>query len=77
MFLCSTSILWASSHRLGGFRQSEFQTSLLSYRDDLENWNFTCSKFTYHIFKKTNNKGDCQAAELESRSNMDPSDILD
>ena len=39
---------------LQGFWQSEFQTSLLSYRDYLENWNFTCSKFTYDIFQKAN-----------------------
>ena len=26
------------------FQQSEFQTSLLSYRDKLENWNFARSK---------------------------------
>ena len=30
---------------LRGFRQSETQTSLLSYRDKLENWNFAGSKF--------------------------------
>ena len=42
---------------LRGFRQSEIQTSLLSYRDYLENWNFTCSKFTYETFQTTKNKG--------------------
>ena len=36
-----------------GFRQSEFQTSLLSYRDKLENLNFTCSKCTYDSFQKS------------------------
>ena len=30
---------------LRGFRQNEFQTSLLSYRDQLKNWNFACSKY--------------------------------
>ena len=33
-------------------RQNEFQTSLLSYRDKLENWNFICGKFTYDTFQK-------------------------
>ena len=42
---------------LRGFRQSEIQTSLLSYRDLLENWNFTSTKITYDTFKKANNKG--------------------
>ena len=41
---------------LRGFRQSEFQTSLLRYRDYLENWNFTCAKFTYDTFQIANNK---------------------
>ena len=34
---------------LQGFRKSDFQTSLLSYTDWLENCNFTCSRFTYRI----------------------------
>ena len=42
---------------LRGFRQSEFQTNPLSYIDYLENWNFTCSKFTYDIFQNAHNKG--------------------
>ena len=47
---------------LRGFRQSEIQTSLLSYRDNLENYNFTSSKLTYEIFQKANNKGVDQTA---------------
>ena len=47
-----------------GFRQSEIQTSLLSYRDQLENWNFTCSKFMYDTFQKANNKGADQSAQM-------------
>ena len=47
-----------------GFRQSEFQTDLLSYRDWLENWNFTCSKVKYGTFKKANNEGDDQTARM-------------
>ena len=47
-----------------GFCQREFQTSLLSYRDNLENWNFTCSKLTYDAFQKTNNKGADQTARM-------------
>ena len=49
---------------LQGFRKSEFQTSLLSYTDWLENWNFTCSKFTYDTFHKANNKGADQTAQM-------------
>ena len=49
---------------LRGFRQSEFQTSLLSYRDKLENCNFTCSKYTYNTFQKANNEGADQTARM-------------
>ena len=42
---------------LWGFCQSEIQISLLSYRDNLENWNFTSSMFTYEISHKANIKG--------------------
>ena len=37
---------WTSSRQtcLPGFWQTETQTSLISCRDLLENWNFTCSK---------------------------------
>ena len=48
----------------GGFRQSEFQTSLLSYSNYLESWNFTCSKFTYDNFQKANNNGADQTARM-------------
>ena len=37
---------------LQGFRQSEIQTSLLSYGDRLENWNFALNKFRYNISNK-------------------------
>ena len=46
------------------FCQSEIQTSLLSYRDNLENLNFTSSKFTYKIFQKAKNEGDDQTARM-------------
>ena len=49
---------------LWGIRQSEFQTGLLSYRDYLENRNFTCSKFTFDTFHKVNNKGADQTARM-------------
>ena len=49
---------------LWGFRQKEFQTSLLSYRDYLENRNFACSEFRYESFQKANNKGADQAARM-------------
>ena len=58
-------LVWASSREnlsSRGFRQSEFHTSLLSYIDYLENWNFTCSKFSYDTFQKANNKGADQTA---------------
>ena len=54
---CDKTCLW-------GFRQSETQTSLLSYRDKLENQNFTCSKYRYDTFQKVNNKGVDQSAQM-------------
>ena len=61
--------IWAFHEKtcLSGVRQSEFQTSLLSYRDYLENWNFTRSKFTYETFQKANNKGTDQTAQAGLR----------
>ena len=47
-----------------GFWQSKFQNSLLSYRDYVENWNFSCSKFTYGTFQKANNKSADQTAQM-------------
>ena len=47
---------------LWGFRQSGIQTSLLSYRDLLENRNFACSKIWYDTFQKANNKSADQTA---------------
>ena len=44
--------------------KSEIQASLLSYRDQLENWKFACSKSTYDSFEKTNNKGADQSARM-------------
>ena len=49
---------------LRGLRQSEIQTSLPSYRDALENRNFTRSKFTYETYQKANNKGADQSARM-------------
>ena len=49
---------------LRGFRHNEPQTSLLSYRDYLENWNFNCYKFTYGTFQKANNKGADQSVRM-------------
>ena len=46
---------------LQGFRQSKFQTSLLSCSDYLENENFTCSRCRYDTFQQANNKGADQA----------------
>ena len=34
-----------------GFRQSDAQISLLSYRDWLENTTFACSKYRYDAFQ--------------------------
>ena len=47
-----------------GFRQSECLTGLHSYRDNVENCSFTCSKFTYETFQKGNNKGADQTARM-------------
>ena len=49
---------------LRGVSQSGFQTGILSYRDYLENRNFTCSKFTYKTLQKWNNKGADQSARM-------------
>ena len=40
------------------FRQRETQTSLLRYRDKLENWNFACSKFRSATLQTVNNNKD-------------------
>ena len=42
----------------------EFQTSLLNYRDKLENRNLTCIKFTHNTFEKAINKGADQTARV-------------
>ena len=52
---------------LRGFRQSEIQTSLLTYRDYLENCNFACSKLRYDTFRRANNKGADQTALIRLR----------
>ena len=44
--------------------QSGFQTSLLSYRNKLDNRNFACSKCTYDNFVIRNNKGADQTAQM-------------
>ena len=49
---------------LRGFRWSDIQTQLLSYRDKLENHNFTRSKSRYNAFQKVNNKGADQTARM-------------
>ena len=49
---------------LRGFCQSEFHTSLLSYRDWLENRNFTYSRFTYDAFQIANSIGADQTARM-------------
>ena len=45
-----------------GFRQSEIQDSLFSYRDQLEKRNFACSKLRYGTLQNANNKGADQTA---------------
>ena len=49
---------------LPDFRQSEIQTSLLSYRDLLENGTFARSKSRYDTFHKVNNIGADQTAQM-------------
>ena len=49
---------------LRGVRQSQFQTSLLSYRDYLENLHFACSWSRYGTFQLANNKGADQTARM-------------
>ena len=50
--------------RVRCFWQSEIQTSLGSYGDKLEQWNFACSKFWYDTFQLANNKGANQTAHM-------------
>ena len=40
-----------------GFSPGHAQANLLSYRDSLENSNFTCSKLRYDTFQTVNSKG--------------------
>ena len=49
---------------LQGFQLSEFQISLISYRDQLVNWNSAWSKFTYITIQNGNNKGADQTARM-------------
>ena len=56
---------------LRGFRESEVKTSLYSYRDYLENWNFACSKFTSNHFQKANNKDADQTARMRRQTPQD------
>ena len=61
-------VIWASSRHkktcLRGFRLGETQTSLLSYRDKLESWNFGFSKYTYYTIEAANNNGADQTAQI-------------
>ena len=47
-----------------GFQLGNTQTSQLSYRDKLENWNFACIKYTYDTFQRANNKGADQTSQM-------------
>ena len=49
---------------LRGVLQCEFLNSLLSYRDQIENWNFTWIMSTYDTFQNANNKGADQTARM-------------
>ena len=49
---------------LPGLRPGETQTSLLSYRDKLEAWNFGFSKYRYYTIYVANNKGADQIARM-------------
>ena len=48
--------MWRQRTCLQGFWQSEITTSLLSYRDYLENWNFVHNKLRHDTFQEANNK---------------------
>ena len=62
------TIKWASSREYlsSGFRQGEVQTSLLSYRDYLEIWNFASGNSRYDTFQSANNKGADQTARIRA-----------
>ena len=49
---------------LQDFQQSVTQTSHLSYRDQLEKWKLTSTKFSYDTFQRVNNKGTDQSAQM-------------
>ena len=52
---------------LWGFRPGKTQTSLLSYRDKLESWNFGLSKYRYYTVQAANIKGADQTAQVDLR----------
>ena len=49
---------------LRGFRKGKLKTSLLSYKDWLEIWNFARSEPRYNSFQYANNKGADQTARM-------------
>ena len=49
---------------LQGFRPGTTQTGMLSYRDQLESWNFGFSKYRYYTIKVVNNKGAVLTARM-------------
>ena len=49
---------------LWGFRSGMTQTGLLSYRDELEAWNFGFSKSRYYTIQAANNIGNVQTAQM-------------
>ena len=55
--LCEKTCLWR-------FTPDHTQTSLLSYRDKLENRNLACSKYRHDTFARTNIKGNDQTVPI-------------
>ena len=44
--------------------QASFKPVFSATETKLDNWNFTCSKFTYYAFQKANNKGAEHTAQM-------------
>ena len=53
-----------------GVSDKQDQTSLLSYSDLLENWNFVCSQFKYDTFQKGINTGADQSVQNDAQAGL-------
>ena len=56
--------LIATKPVIGFSDNARLKTSLLSYIDYLENWNFAYSRLRYYSLPRANNKGADQSAQM-------------